>query len=131
MLYNLCVDLGGSVGLCYRSTVPCIMPRHSSHSLCHTMNLLVIYYSSHRETLNWDVVLFYNGSALFIFITVVCVLYLQDRTVTVWNIKSPTDITLRMTLKGHHGVVFAVDLSETTIISGSADYTIKVQSHVL
>ena len=42
--------------------------------------------------------------------------------------KSPTDITLRMTLKGHGGWVMAVDLSETTIISGSADETIKVLS---
>ena len=49
----------------------------------------------------------------------------------VWNMRSPTDITLRMTLKGHEGYVLAVDLSETTIISGSRDNTIKVQSHVL
>ena len=49
----------------------------------------------------------------------------------VWNLKSSTDITLRMTLKGHEDYVWAVDLNETTIISGSADKTIKVQSHVL
>ena len=45
----------------------------------------------------------------------------------VWNVKSPTDITLRITLKGHVGLVLAVDLTETTIISGSSDQTIKVQ----
>ena len=45
--------------------------------------------------------------------------------------KSPTDIALRMTLKGHELFVFAVDLNETTIISGSSDKTIKVLSHVL
>ena len=44
----------------------------------------------------------------------------------VWKIVSPTDITLRMSLKGHERYVMAVDLSETTIISGSADNTIKV-----
>ena len=49
----------------------------------------------------------------------------------VWKIVSPTDITLRMTLKGHEDSVMAVDLSETTIISGSGDETIKVQSHEL
>ena len=49
----------------------------------------------------------------------------------VWNMRSPTDITHRMTLKGHEDRVYAVDLSETTIISGSGDETIKVQSHVL
>ena len=46
----------------------------------------------------------------------------------VWNVKSPTDITLRMTLKGHKGRVWSVDLTKTTIISGSQDETIKVQS---
>ena len=49
----------------------------------------------------------------------------------VWNIKSPTDITLRMTLIGHEEGVLAVDMSETNIISGSGDNTIKVQSPVL
>ena len=49
----------------------------------------------------------------------------------VWKVVSPTDITLRMSLKGHEAYVLAVDLSETTIISGSRDNTIKVQSHVL
>ena len=49
----------------------------------------------------------------------------------VWKIVSPTDITLKMTLKGHGSMVMAVDLSETTIISGSGHITIKVQSHVL
>ena len=49
-----------------------------------------------------------------------------------WNIKSPTDITLRMTLKEHRGAVWALDvLSETAIISGSMDKTMKVQSCVL
>ena len=45
----------------------------------------------------------------------------------VWNVKSPTDITLRMALKGHKGWVLAVDFTETTIISGSNADTIKVQ----
>ena len=44
----------------------------------------------------------------------------------VWNIVSSTDITLKMPLKGHKDWVYAVDLSETTIISGSGDETIKV-----
>ena len=44
----------------------------------------------------------------------------------VWDIKSPTDITLRMVLKGHEGIVFAVDLTDSFIISGSSDRTIKV-----
>ena len=50
---------------------------------------------------------------------------------TVWSIKSPTDISLKMTLKGHEGYVLAVDLSQTTIISGSVDKTIKVHPHIL
>ena len=62
----------------------------------------------------------------------VCVIvHIQDQTVAVWNIKSPTDITLKMILMGHTFWVKAVDLNETTIISGSADKTIKVQLCVL
>ena len=57
-------------------------------------------------------------------------LCLQDETVSVWKIVSPTDITLRMSLRGDEGWVLAVDLSETTIICGYTDTTIKVQSHV-
>ena len=45
-----------------------------------------------------------------------------------WDIVSPTEITLRATLKGHEGAVWAVELNETNIISGSPDKTIKVQS---
>ena len=56
--------------------------------------------------------------------------YVQDGTAGVWNVKSSTDITLRMTLTGHKNWVFAVELSETNIISGSGDETIKVQSSV-
>ena len=58
-------------------------------------------------------------------------LCLQDGTVAVWDMKSPTDITLRMILIGHESWVLAVDLSETKIVSGAADKTIKVQSCVL
>ena len=43
--------------------------------------------------------------------------------------KSPTDITLRMTLKVRDWV-FAVDFTETNIFAGSAEDTIKVQSCV-
>ena len=54
-------------------------------------------------------------------------LFLQDRTVAVWDFKSPTAITLRMVLKGHRHYVMAVDLTDTYIISGSWDGSIKVQ----
>ena len=46
----------------------------------------------------------------------------------VWNIKSPTDITLRMTLNDYQGSVIAVDMSETNIISAPDDDTVKVRS---
>ena len=49
----------------------------------------------------------------------------------VWKMKSPTDIILRMSLEGHERSVLAVDLSKTTITSGSEDKTIKVQSLLL
>ena len=76
--------------------------------------------------------IFHNGSALIIVIAVMCVVCLQDGTVAVWKMKSPTDITLRMTLKTDEREVSAVELSdsETTIISGLADKAIKVYSRV-
>ena len=73
-------------------------------------------------------------------------LCLQDGTVAVWDMKLLTDITLKsstditlksptditpMTLKGHKGMVLAVDLSDTKIISGSEDMTVKVQLPML
>ena len=54
-------------------------------------------------------------------------LFLQDHTVAVWDFKSPTAITLRMVLKGHDSLVMAVDMTDTYIISGSLDRSIKVQ----
>ena len=43
-----------------------------------------------------------------------------------WDIKTPTAITLRMVLRGHEYGVGAVELTEANIITGSADRTIKV-----
>ena len=54
-------------------------------------------------------------------------LFLQDQTVAVWDFKSPTAITLRTVLKGHDILVMAVDMTDTYIISGSWDRSIKVQ----
>ena len=50
----------------------------------------------------------------------------------VWDIRSSTDITLRMTItrNGYENYVLAVELSETTIITGSRDKTIKVCLHM-
>ena len=39
---------------------------------------------------------------------------------------SPMDIFLRKVLKGHTGIVLAVDCDEKYIVSGSDDKTIKV-----
>ena len=51
----------------------------------------------------------------------------QDGTVAVWDVKSPTDITLRTVLEADQFSVWAVDMSESYIISGGGDDTIKVQ----
>ena len=53
-------------------------------------------------------------------------LLLQDGTVAVWDIKSLTAITLRTVLEDQGGV-FAVELSETNIISDSGGGAITVQ----
>ena len=50
----------------------------------------------------------------------------QDHTVAVWDMISPMDIILRKVLKGHIGIVWAVDFDEKYIVSGSVDKNIKV-----
>lgn len=51
---------------------------------------------------------------------------LQDCTIAVWDMKSPSDITLGRVLTGHAASVNAIDFDERYIISGSGDWTIKV-----
>ena len=53
--------------------------------------------------------------------------HVQDHTIVVWDVISPMDIILRNVLKGHTGGVYAVDFDEKYIVSGSADFTIKVR----
>ena len=61
--------------------------------------------------------------------TYVLALIIQDCTAAVWDVKSPTAITLRTVL--HHAdyvTVCEVDSSENIIITGSAEGIITVQS---
>ena len=53
-------------------------------------------------------------------------LYAQDRTIAVWDMKSPKDIVLRRVLVGHRAAVNVVDFDEKYIVSASGDRTIKV-----
>ena len=82
---------------------------------------------------NWDVVRINTGSTWVCTVSLsllwsVCLL-LQDQTVAVWDIKSHTDITLRTVLEGQvWSAWYAVELSETNVIAGSLDNTIKVQT---
>ena len=92
--------------------------------------MLLKYYSNQAQY--WDVVLINTCSTWICTVSLsllwsVCLL-LQDKAVALWDIISPTEITLRATLKGHEKGVCAVELSESNIISGSVDKTIKVQS---
>ena len=50
----------------------------------------------------------------------------QDRTIAVWDMKSPKDIVLRRVLVGHRAAVNVVDFDEKYIVSASGDRTIKV-----
>jgi len=56
------------------------------------------------------------------------ILYTQDHTVAVLDMKSPKDIVLRRVLKGHRAAVNVVEFDEKYIVSGSGDRTIKVCS---
>ena len=50
----------------------------------------------------------------------------QDRSIAVWDMHSPTDITLRRVLVGHRAAVNVVDFDARYIVSASGDRTIKV-----
>lgn len=50
----------------------------------------------------------------------------QDRTIAVWDMKSPNDIVLRRVLVGHRAAVNVVDFDDRYIVSASGDRTIKV-----
>ena len=50
----------------------------------------------------------------------------QDRTIAVWDIKSPKEIVLKRVLVGHRAAVNVVDFDEKYIVSASGDRTIKV-----
>ena len=52
----------------------------------------------------------------------------QDRTIAVWDIKSPKDIVLRRVLVGHRAAVNVVDFDDKYIVSASGDRTIKVET---
>ena len=51
---------------------------------------------------------------------------MQDRSIAVWDMHSPTDITLRRVLVGHRAAVNVVDFDTRYIVSASGDRTIKV-----
>lgn len=51
---------------------------------------------------------------------------LQDRSIAVWDMTSPTEIALRRVLVGHRAAVNVVDFDEKYIVSASGDRTIKV-----
>lgn len=55
----------------------------------------------------------------------------KDRSIAVWDLQSPTDITLRRVLVGHRAAVNVVDFDDKYIVSASGDRTIKVScSHL-
>lgn len=51
----------------------------------------------------------------------------KDRSIAVWDMASPTDITLRRVLVGHRAAVNVVDFDDKYIVSASGDRTIKVR----
>lgn len=52
----------------------------------------------------------------------------KDRSIAVWDMASPTDITLRRVLVGHRAAVNVVDFDDKYIVSASGDRTIKVKT---
>lgn len=60
----------------------------------------------------------------------ITILYLQDRSIAVWDMQSSTDINLRRVLVGHRAAVNVVDFDDKYIVSASGDRTIKVCGEV-
>lgn len=56
----------------------------------------------------------------------VTIMTAQDRTIAVWDMKTPKDVVLRRVLVGHRAAVNVVDFDERYIVSASGDRTIKV-----
>lgn len=52
----------------------------------------------------------------------------KDRSIAVWDMASPTDISLRRVLVGHRAAVNVVDFDDKYIVSASGDRTIKVSA---
>ena len=50
----------------------------------------------------------------------------KDRSIAVWDMASPTDISLRRVLVGHRAAVNVVDFDDKYIVSASGDRTINV-----
>lgn len=55
----------------------------------------------------------------------------KDRSIAVWDMASPTDISLRRVLVGHRAAVNVVDFDDKYIVSASGDRTIKVRPFCL
>lgn len=52
--------------------------------------------------------------------------FIQDRSIAVWDMTSQSEILLRRVLVGHRAAVNVVDFDEKYIVSASGDRTIKV-----
>lgn len=63
---------------------------------------------------------------VFFNLTNMLLFHFQDRSIAVWDMTSPNEITLRRVLVGHRAAVNVVDFDEKYIVSASGDRTIKV-----
>ena len=74
--------------------------------------------------LNYKQFIIYKSQTRLNLYLVICP-FLQDRTIAVWDMMSPTDIKFRKVLDGSNSYIWAVELDEKYIY-GSVGYDIKV-----
>ncbi|VDD89409.1 unnamed protein product [Enterobius vermicularis] len=95
--------------------------------LCHHNEAVLHLRFQNGIMVTWQVLAELFTISLLVLDTPIFVSYFsKDRSIVVWNMVSPYEITVKRVLIGHRAAVNVVDFDDTYIVSASGDRTIKV-----